>query len=221
LRRERRLVRLAAAAGIAGPPLFVVGILGLTGLEYDFLRGLGWHPVANSPVPWPSALALGPYGWVQVANFVVFGLLLAGFALGLRRALVPGRGASAGPALLVVAGVALVLCGAKTDPDISRPPRTMHGWVHAAAFVALLVFLLLAFFAFWRALRREPAWRTCGAYSLVAGLTALSLVLTSLLVPGPLTFYGLLAVAALWLEALALRLWRLTGPATGEAGSAE
>jgi hypothetical protein len=129
-RRGPGLARVAAAAGVVGPLLFVVGSVGLTGLQYDFLQGLGWHPVADSPVPWPSALAL------------------------------------------------------------------------------------------WRPLRRDPAWRAYGAYSLAAGIAALLLLLTSLLVPGPLTFYGLLVVAVVWLEALALRLWRLTRPAAGEASAA-
>ena len=204
--------RLAAAAGVAGPLLFIVGSVGLTVMQYDFLRGLGWHPVADSPVPWPSALALGPYGALQVANFALFGLLLLGFAGGLRRALPPGRSESLATALLGTAGLALLLCAFKTEPDVSRAPRTLRGWVHTVAFVTLLASLLLAFFACWRALRRAPAWRAYGALSLAAAVAAVLLLLASAVVPGPLTFYALLAVATLWLEALALRLWRLAPP---------
>jgi hypothetical protein len=99
-------VRWAALAGMVGPPLFAAVIVLATLLQYDFLRGLGWHPIDASPVPYPSALALGPYGWLQVANFVLFGLLLLVFAMGFHRGVEAGRagrGAIAGPALLAAA----------------------------------------------------------------------------------------------------------------------
>ncbi len=54
----------AALAGVVGPPLFAAVIALATLLQYDFLRGLGWHPIDASPVPYPSALAPGPYGWL-------------------------------------------------------------------------------------------------------------------------------------------------------------
>jgi hypothetical protein len=80
----RTLTRLADA-GVIGPIVFGVMITILTFLEYDFLIGLGWDPIYSSDVPWPSALALGPYGYFQVANFVFFGLCLISFGFGLQR----------------------------------------------------------------------------------------------------------------------------------------
>ena len=80
----RTLTRLADA-GLIGPLVFGVIITMLTFLEYDFMIGLGWDPVHSSDVPWPSALALGPYGYFQVANFVFFGGCLISFGLGLQR----------------------------------------------------------------------------------------------------------------------------------------
>ena len=72
----------AAVAGTIGPVLFGSILLALSVLEYDFMLGIGWRPVANPAGAWPSGLALGPYGPVQVANFVVSGLLLVFFSLG-------------------------------------------------------------------------------------------------------------------------------------------
>src|SRR5580704_6140199 len=46
--------------------------------------------------PWGqaiSALSLGPGGWIQRVNFIVFGLLMIAAAAGWRRLLLPGAGA--------------------------------------------------------------------------------------------------------------------------------
>jgi hypothetical protein len=89
----RTLARLADA-GITGPVVFGFTVTVLTFLEYDFMIGLGWDPIYSSAVPWPSALALGPYGYFQVANFVFFGLCLISFGFGLQRGVRAGRRSS-------------------------------------------------------------------------------------------------------------------------------
>ncbi len=76
------MVRWGALAGIAGPLIFAAVVI-LTVADYDFLRRLGWHPTRRNEVVWSSSTALGPYGWLQIANFVIFGLLMLVFAAGL------------------------------------------------------------------------------------------------------------------------------------------
>src|SRR5215210_735306 len=99
----RRLTRLAAA-GMIGPVVFGLTITVLTFLEYGFLIGLGWDPIYSSDVPWPSALALGPYGYFQVANFVFFGVCLISFGFGLQRGVrASGRSSWVGPVLIIMA----------------------------------------------------------------------------------------------------------------------
>ena len=56
-----------------------------------------------------SALEAGPHGWIQQINFVVFGLLTIAFAVGLHRGLRATRAGVAGPALLFVSGIGLLL----------------------------------------------------------------------------------------------------------------
>ena len=103
-----------------GPAVFALIVVVLTVLQYDFMVRLGWAPVGVSDVPWPSALALDPYGFLQVLNFVLFGVMLMVFAAGLQRGVaLSGRVSWAGPACLVAAGVALALLGFKTDPHMS------------------------------------------------------------------------------------------------------
>jgi hypothetical protein len=118
----RTLMRLADA-GVIGPVVFGLTITVLTFLEYEFTIGLGWDPIHSSDVPWPSASALGPLGWLQVANFVFFGVCLISFGFGLNRGVrASGRSSWVGPVLVIVAGIAMVLLGFETEPSTSQPP---------------------------------------------------------------------------------------------------
>jgi hypothetical membrane protein len=105
---------LLACGAIAGP-LFVVVFLieGATRADYNPLR----HPV--------SSLALGDDGWTQTANFIVTGLLMLAFAVGLRRALRPRGGSWWGPLLVGIFAIGLLGAGIfPTDPVSGYPPGT-------------------------------------------------------------------------------------------------
>jgi hypothetical protein len=83
---ERTLLRCGIVAG----PLFVA-----TSLIQAFTRrgfDLAQHPI--------SLLSLGSLGWVQLANFVVSGVLYVIGAVGLRSALREGRAGTWGPCSL-------------------------------------------------------------------------------------------------------------------------
>ena len=198
--------RRAAVAGMIGPIMFSLLVVSLTFVQYDFMLRLGWQPFQESDVPWPSALALGPYGWLQVANFVLFGLLLIAFAVGLDREIVAGKWAKAGPTLLIVAGIALVLCGFKTDPHLANGPQTISGWIHTLGFFLLLGSLLPAIFVLWRRLRQDTRWRGYDSYSLVTGVLALATVFLP-----QIGFYLCLLVTLTWIGIIAIRLWTLSG----------
>ncbi|MGH2393518.1 MAG: DUF998 domain-containing protein, partial [Candidatus Limnocylindria bacterium] len=82
----------SAWAGIVAPPLFTIGFL-----AQEFVRRGEFDPISE-PV---SALEAGPLGWIQQVNFVVFGLLIIVFALGLHRGIrLAGRLGRAGTAVL-------------------------------------------------------------------------------------------------------------------------
>src|SRR5687767_9892236 len=55
-----------------------------------------------------SVLSNGDLGWIQITSFFVTGLLLIAGALGMRRALHPGRAGTWGPILFALSGVALM-----------------------------------------------------------------------------------------------------------------
>ncbi len=95
-------------AGVIGPLLFIVVFLieGATRAGYK---------------PWlmyVSQLATGPGGWLQVANFLTFGMLVIAFAVGLRFA----TRSNAAPILLALFGAALLVAGIfSTDPGLGYP----------------------------------------------------------------------------------------------------
>ncbi|HEX2182785.1 MAG TPA: DUF998 domain-containing protein [Rubrobacteraceae bacterium] len=192
-----------ALAGMVGPAAFALVVVALTLVQYDFMVELGWHPVRSSDVPWPSGLALGPLGWLQVANFVLFGLTLIAFAVGLHRGVAHGgRGSRIGPALLILAGVAMVLAGFKTDPDLSGGPQTWHGVIHGLAYFLFMFSLLPALFFLWWRLRRDPRWRGYVLYTLITGVLYVFLFFR----PEPVAFYLFLALILVWIEVMAIQL---------------
>ncbi len=150
----RRLLLCGAVAG----PLFI-----LTVLLQDYTRP-GYNPRLQ-PL---SLLSLGDWGWVQIGNFVLAGVLNLLYAWGLRRRLHPGRAGRWGSMLIGVYGLGLVTVGVfRTDPSNGFPPGVVaatqpswHGAIHAL--VALVTFLALAaalgvFVRFFLA-RQERRW---------------------------------------------------------------
>jgi hypothetical protein len=197
------IITAAAIAGIIGPVLFGTVMLALSVFEYDFMLGIGWRPVADPAGAWPSGLALGPYGLAQSANFVVSGLLLACFALGLHLGATNEHGSLFGPALLLLAGAAMSLMGFETDPIGRVGPRSLHGLIHDAAFVIFVLAFLAALFSLWRRFEADPRWRGHARYTLATGILAVLL----LLLPGVAYYLFIVALLA-WIEVSAIRLWR-------------
>ncbi len=189
---------------MVGPVALGGTICGLTLAQYSFLRGLRWHPLYAPTTDWPSGLALGPYGWLMVVTFVGSGLLLAIFAVGLHAAIGGGSERRSGAALLVVAGIAMMLLGFKIDPTYGDTPRTLHGAVHDAAFGVLGLSLVAALVVLSRQFARHPDWRGHARYTLVTGL----LVAPAFALKG-LLFYLFLANTLAWIEITAMRLRRI------------
>jgi Protein of unknown function (DUF998) len=204
--KQRIIIMAAALAGVIGPILFGTVLLALSALEYDFMLGIGWHPLTDPAGAWPSGLALGHYGPVQVANFVASGLLLALFALGLHLGVTDRCGSpTLGPALLFVAGVAMALMGFETDPIRRIGPRSLHGLIHDAAFVVFVVAFLAALFPLWRRFSSDPRWRGHAPYTLATGVLAVLF----LFIPG-VAYYLFIVTLLTWIEVTAIRLWRLS-----------
>ncbi|MDG4797006.1 DUF998 domain-containing protein [Micromonospora sp. WMMD1082] len=120
-----RTTRRLLTCGVFGPPLFVIAFLveGALRPGYSMLRQT------------VSELAAGPRGWQQIANFLVFGVLLLLFAAGLRRA----TRSVVVPALVALIAAALVVSGLFVTDPVHSAATSWHGTVHNAA--AIPVFL--------------------------------------------------------------------------------
>jgi Protein of unknown function (DUF998) len=141
-----RPTRALLACGVVAGPLFLAVAL-LQALTRDGFD-LGRHPL--------SLLSLGELGWIQIANFVVAGLLSVAFAVGLRRVLHPGRGGTWGPLLVGAYGVGLIGGGVFiADLGAGFPPGapagapeqlSWHGILHDVAHVLAFLALMAACF---------------------------------------------------------------------------
>ena len=201
------MIAALAAAGIVGPVLFVAVVLVQSLLHPDY-----------SQVALPiSALAAWPGGWVQNVNFVVFGLLMIAYAIGLHLGMRPGRAGMIGPALLVLSGVGLIVAGfspwREVDGDFIVPVGHRLG--------AVLSFLGAGsgLIAISRRMAGDPRWRSVATYALASGIAIVVLFVATftLVVPpdAPLQGWGGLVqrvTIAVWfpcLIVLALRLLRV------------
>jgi len=126
-----------------------------------------------------SALSLGPGGWVQQVNFVVYGVLLVLSAVGWYRFLTPGRGAIWFPLLQGISGLCLIGAGVfSMDPFPGYPPgatlapSTVHGTLHSILAGMLILTLALGCFAFAQ-YARLAHWRGWFVYSLITGMLIL------------------------------------------------
>jgi hypothetical membrane protein len=168
-----RWTSVSAWAGIVGPPLFTLTFLG-----QEVFRADEYSPMAE-PV---SALEAGPNGWVQQANFVVFGLLTAAFAIGLHRGVRQSVRGVAGPALLLASSVGLVLAAVfPLREDAAGVTYDPGGHIIAG----LLFFLssAIGLIVLSRRLAHDPRWRSLATYVLASGVLAqVGFVLMGLLV---------------------------------------
>ncbi|HSR92942.1 MAG TPA: DUF998 domain-containing protein [Gemmatimonadales bacterium] len=163
--RTPTLLRLGMFAG----PLYV--LIGL--LEVLFRSGFDIRRHAL------SLMSNGGLGWIQIGSFICSGVMVILGAIGLRRALYPTRGATAGALLLAVYGIGLIGAGIfVADPMDGFPPGTppgppasmsWHGPLHFMAggigFFGLIGATLVFAFRFLR--QRESRWAVA---SLLTGL---------------------------------------------------
>ncbi|GAB3157884.1 DUF998 domain-containing protein [Micromonospora sonneratiae] len=191
-----RITRSLLGYGIVAGPFYVVVALA------QALTRDGFDPSRHA---W-SLLANGDLGWIQIANFVVTGLMTVAAAYGLRRALTPGRGRTWAPLLLGIYGVSLIGAGVfRADPaqgfPVGTPETTTiswHGMLHlmvgGIGFLCLIVACFVLATRFSRDGRRGLAWfsRITGVVFLAgfAGIASGS--------HGPTTLAFVAAVLVVW-----------------------
>ena len=95
---------------------------------------------------------------MQVANFVVSGLLLAFFSLGLHLGTTNGHRSTRSCSPLR-GGDSDGTNGLRDRSDTEGQPRSLHGLIHDAAFVIFVLAFLAALFSLWRRFEAWPPWR--------------------------------------------------------------
>jgi hypothetical protein len=158
---------LLACGAIAGPLFTVAWIIeGATRMDYNALR----HPI--------SSLSIGESGWTQSTTFLITGLLMLAFALGLRRILKSPGGSTWGPILIGVMAVGLIGAGIfVTDPMNGYPlgtpalpmPYSLPGRLHRFFSALFFLGLPIACFVFVRLFNRWGK-RNWAIYSVVTGI---------------------------------------------------
>jgi hypothetical membrane protein len=204
--RGRTLNKILLALGTAGPVFFLVVSTLLGFLDPDF-------DVMTEPV---SALAWGPLGWVQTANFYVLGAATIAFAVGLYRDL-EGRGRMGAAILLSVSGLALILAGIFEGTPPGADP-TPSGMIHGMAFFWTFIPLPTAYALAALRLKVERGWGAHAVYSaampsVVFGLVVIYGVLGSdpgdpLFPVGGILNRVLIALAFGWVTITAARLFK-------------
>src|SRR5918998_4093224 len=160
------LIAALAASGIAGPIIFGVVALVQSVLRQD--HNLVQHPV--------SALAAGSSGWVQNVNFLLFGLLMIAYAVGLHLGVRPSRWGVVGVAFLVLSGVGLMWGGvfpATDDTGAFDEDRLLH----IPGFIMTFLGGGIGLIVMSRPMTRDPRWRSVATYALVTGIAMLVLIL--------------------------------------------
>jgi len=163
------LLRVFSAFAIAGQVIFLASAWLLPAVSEFSLMG-----------DYISELALGRYGFVQIAAFTISGLGLLALAYTLGKLTTNSWGNLIGSVLIAVYGVgSIVVAIFPTDriesaADIWNQSTT--GLVHAStALIGSLSILLAMFILSWK-FRKDPRWRSlviwsallfCGAFSLL------------------------------------------------------
>ena len=171
-------LNLAVWAGIIGPALFVA----------VFLIEGAIRPGYNALSTFVSALSLGPRGWIQIANFLLFGLLLFIFTRALVREFQSGKGSRAGITLLTITAFCFFFSGPFVMDPVGTPPNqaTLHGTVHGILGAIAFMLMPISMFVYWRRFKSDPDRAALRGGTLVlATISAIALVVLSVVTKSP------------------------------------
>jgi hypothetical protein len=196
---------------LAGPIYIMIGIAQILTREgFDITR----HPL--------SFMSLGDLGWIQIANFIVTGLLVIAGAIGLRRLAQPDKRLKRGALLVGIYGLGVLGGGLfVTDPALGFPPGTpdmypqtmsWHGLLHFTfgqiGFLALIVasFVYARYFA-------TNGLRGWAMFSALTGAIFLFAIIATVVTAGGdgsvwalLALYVAVILAWIWLSALSYHM---------------
>jgi hypothetical protein len=218
-----RVTRSLLGYGVIAGPVYVT-----VSLAQVSTRG-GFDPLRHE---W-SLLANGHFGWIQIANFIVSGLMMVAAAVGLRRAMGEGSQALTGrrsdklrggtrwaPRLWAGYGLGLVGAGLfRADPTLGFPPGTpagpgpvsWHGMLHLVSAMIGFGCLIAACVVLARRLSAEGrrGWAACSWGTGVVFLAAFVGVASGGgSVATTLGFIAAVLLAWAWISAVSVHYYR-------------
>jgi hypothetical protein len=164
-----------------------------------------------------SELALGRFGFVQTAAFVIAGLGTLGLAYAIRTLTHGARGSPVGSLLIAVYGAGAILSAVfptdRIDRQADMASLSATGAIHIAVAILSFVSVIVGMFVLTRTFAREHSWRSFWPLSAFFPGGALALIIVQQ--EGPLI--GLLqrllvAVISVWLILVALRVRSIVTP---------
>ena len=205
--RGSGLTRVLLSCGIiTGPLFFAVAIVqAIARPGYDIRRNA------------ISQLSLGDLGWIQIASFLLTGLLAVASAIGVRRMLKGQKGGAWGALLIGTFGLGLIVAGVfAPDPGFGFPPGSPagpatsmsgHASLHALGFFSSMLSAIADSFVFVRRFGALPA-RGWVSYCVASGVAAPALIVLSILFMGWSGVIVALAGAVVfgWVSATSARL---------------
>jgi len=197
-------VRVRLLAGGLTPPLFVAVLVVLTVAERRFLHRVGWSAVHRTRVEWPSLLALGRYGWVMVATFLIGGIFGLALASAMWSAAV-GDGERVVAALVALMSVAIALESFRPDSPQATGAASWHDTVHNDVFPAIpIASLAAATVAVYVARRVARPYLGLAAGAALLCSMVIGLGLTSVDSIAQLARYVYFGALLVWIELVAL-----------------
>lgn len=197
--------QLLAICGIIGPALYTLVMI-IIGLLRPGYNPITQHMSELGEVGGSNAMIM------NIAGFIMFGLLMIAFASGFHRGISEGKGSKIGPASIAIAGTGAVLIGVfPYDPSAIFP--SFAGIMHGVSVLILSVGLVLAPFTIARRIKHDQRWKGYRLYSLATGVVTafVGVVFLSMSIRN---WSGLLQrvameVPLLWVEAMAIKLLRI------------
>lgn len=165
--------RIATWAGIIAPALFVA-VFTIEG----WLRP-GYEPLKT----FVSALSLGPRGWVQIVNFLVFGVLFLVFTRSVAAEFQTGKASRGGVTLLTI----IALCYLFSGPFVMDPTgtplnqATIHGTLHGIFGGIVFLLMPISCFVYLRRFLIDPNWQSLKGWTLLLGtISAVGVILLTI-----------------------------------------
>lgn len=218
-----RITKSLLGYGVIAGPFYVV-----TAAVQAFCRE-GFDPTRHAV----SQLANGTFGWVQIVNFILTGVMTIAGAVGIGRALRPGRLARWAAGLLTVYGLGLIAAGIlRADPSDGFPPGTAsgvaritwHGTGHIIAGGISFTCFVAAGFAIGAAFAGMNFTGWAWVSRLVAFVFGAAFVFLASGAGGAVAnmlFFAAVIIAWAWLSAVSAKLYPLVGTHTRTAGSSD